>query len=490
MSRLIHERFLLQTEEAARLFFEYAADQPIIDFHTHLPPAEIAADRRWENISQVWLNGDHYKWRQMRANGIAERFCTGDASDREKFDAFANIMPYVLRNPLYHWCHLELARYFQIDDVLLSAETADEVWERTSEVFRGGLSARSVIERSHVLALCTSDDPIDTLEHHRTVAADETFGARMLPAWRPGRVLALADPEAWNGYLDELAAVADVDIASFDDLVAALAARCEVFHEAGCRLSDHALVAGLFAPASARELGASFDRLRSGVALPVSEQEQLTTALLLELGRLYREKGWTMQLHIGALRDTNSAMHAVLGSDSGYDAMGDRPYAEPLARFLNALAAAGNLPRTILYNVNPRDTEMLVSMLACFEDGSVPGKMQLGPAWWFLDQKGGIERHLEAVSQIGSLRRFVGMVADSRSFLSFTRHEYFRRILCNRLGADMAAGLLPRDFALVGALVEDVCFRNAESFLGFELPDRRRAGGSASASALHAPALG
>ena len=489
MSRLIHERFLLQSDEAVRLYYDYAAEQPIIDYHTHLPPAEIAADRRWENLSQVWLNGDHYKWRQMRANGIAERFCTGDATDREKFDAFASTMPYLLRNPLYHWCHLELARYFQIDDLLLSAETADEVWARSSAVFLGGLSARSLIERSNVVVLCTSDDPIDSLEHHAAVAADETFGARMLPTWRPGRVLGLADPESWNRYLDELAAVAGVEIATFDDLVVALTVRRDVFHQAGCRLSDHALATGLFAPASAQELTGSFHRLRSGAALPVAERDQLTTALLLELGRLYSEKAWTMQLHIGALRDTNSAMFTALGPDTGYDAMGDRPYAEPLAKFLNALSSAGDLPRTILYNVNPRDTEMLASMLACFEDGSVPGKMQLGPAWWFLDQKDGIERQLEALSQIGSLRRFVGMVADSRSFLSFTRHEYFRRILCNLLGADMAAGLLPRDFDLVGALVEDVCFRNAERFFGFELPDRRGEAASASTSALHASAL-
>jgi glucuronate isomerase len=484
MSRLIHDEFLLQSDEAVRLYHDYAAAQPIIDYHTHLPPAEIAADRRWENISQVWLNGDHYKWRQMRANGIAERFCTGDASDREKFDAFAGVLPYLLRNPLYHWCHLELARYFQIDDVLLSANTADEVWQRSSAVFRNGLSARSLIESSNVLVLCTSDDPIDSLAHHRSVAADETFVARMLPTWRPDRVLALADPPTWNGYVDELGAVAGVEIARFDDLVAALTVRRDAFHAAGCRLSDHGLAAALFSPAPAREVRASFDRLRSGTALPAAERDQLTTALLLELGRLYGETGWTMQLHLGARRDTNSVMFAALGSDSGYDAMGDRTYAEPLIRFLDALHSAGSLPRTILYNVNPRDTEMLASLLACFEDGSVPGKMQLGPAWWFLDQKDGIERQLEALSQIGSLRRFVGMVADSRSFLSFTRHEYFRRILCNLLGADMAAGLLPRDFDLVGALVEDVCFRNAESFFGFELPARGVEAGSASAASL------
>lgn len=488
MSALIHDRFLLQSDEADRLYHDYAARQPILDYHTHLPPEEIAADRRWDNISQVWLNGDHYKWRQMRANGISERFCTGNATDREKFDAFAGILPYLLRNPLYHWCHLELARYFGIDDLLLSAKTAPEVWERTSAALRGGLSVRSLIERSNVVAVCTSDDPIDSLEHHATVAADTAFAARMLPTWRPSRVLAFGETATWNAYVDRLEAVAGMDIGRFDDLVAALAARVRVFHQAGCRLADQALAVALFAPASAHEIAASFDRLRAGKPLSNAECDQLTTALLLELGRLYSEQGWTMQVRIGAMRNTNDAMFALLGPDSGYDAMGDRTYAEPLARFLNALYAAGNLPRTILYNVNPRDTEMLASLLACFEDGSVPGKMQLGPAWWFLDQKDGMERQLEALSQIGSLRRFVGMVADSRSFLSFTRHEYFRRILCNLLGNDMAAGLLPRDFELVGALVEDVCFRNAESFFGFDLPGRGDPA-SKEAPALHAPAL-
>lgn len=487
MSRLIHERFLLQSEEAFRLYQEHAANLPIIDYHTHLPPAEIAADRGWENISQVWLNGDHYKWRQMRTNGVAERFCTGDASDREKFDAFAGILPYLLRNPLYHWCHLELARYFGIDDLLLSATTADEVWERTSEVFRRGLSPRALIEKSNVLALCTSDDPADSLVHHRALAADDTFAPRVLPAWRPGRLLALAEPSSWNVYLDELGSAADVEIASFDDLLAALRVRRDVFHQAGCRLSDHALVAALFAPAAPREVRAGFDRLRSGKVLSPDDHDRLMTALLLELGALYAEKGWTMQLHIGALRDNNRARFAALGADSGFDSIGDRTYAEPLVRFLDALDSAGNLPRTILFNLNPRDNEMLASMLGCFDDGSVAGKMQLGPAWWFLDQRDGIERQLEAISQLGSLRRFVGMVADSRSFLSFTRHEYFRRVLCNRLGAEMAAGLLPRDFDLVGALVEDVCFRNAERFFGFELPSRRGAATSATVSGEEAP---
>lgn len=476
MSRLIHDRFLLQSDEAARLYFDYAAGLPIIDFHTHLPPAQIAADVRWENISQVWLNGDHYKWRQMRTNGVAERYCTGDATDREKFDAFAGIVPYLLRNPLYHWCHLELARYFEIDDLLLSPRTADAVWERTSEMLQDGLSARRLIEMSNVLAVCTTDDPADTLEHHRSVAADPSFEPRMYPTWRPGRLLALAEPQAWNHYLDQLGEIADLEIGTYQALVAALTVRVDAFHAAGCRLSDHALADWLHAPAPQGQIAAVFDRIRSGQVLSATERHQLTTALLLDMGRLYSRSGWTMQLHIGALRDTNSAMFARLGPDSGFDAMGDGLYADQLARLLDALNSAGTLPRTILYNVNPRDNEMLASLLACFEDGSMPGKVQLGAAWWFLDQKDGIERQLEAVSQIGSLRRFVGMVADSRSFLSFTRHEYFRRVLCNVLGADMAAGLLPRDFDLVGALVEDVSCRNAATYFGFDLPARGAAG--------------
>ncbi len=301
------------------------------------------------------------------------------------------------------------------------------------------------------------------------VAADETFNVRVFPTWRLGRILTFADPESWNDYVDRLAAVADVEIGSYDDLIEALTARHDFFHRAGCRLSDYGLATCVFTPASDREIRAVFDRVRSGTVLSGVECYQLATALLLEMGRLNSEKGWTSQLHIGAQRNNNSAMFAELGPDSGFDSIGDRRYAEPLARYLDTLSSAGTLPRTILYNNNPRDTEMLATMLGNFQDGSVPGKMQLGSAWWFLDQKDGIERQLEAISQMGSLRRFVGMVADSRSFLSFSRHEYFRRILCNVLGTDMAAGTLPRDFDLVGSLVEDVCFRNAAAFFGFEL---------------------
>jgi glucuronate isomerase len=325
----------------------------------------------------------------MRTNGIAERFCTGDATDREKFDAFAGIVPYLLRNPLYHWCHLELARYFQIDDLLLSAETADAVWERSLAVFQSGISARSLIETSNVLAVCTTDDPIDSLEHHAAAAADETFNARVFPTWRPDRALALADPTSWNSYVDQLAATADVEIASYDDLIVALTARHDFFHRAGCRISDHALATCLFSPTGEREVRTLFDRARSGAMLSPTECDQLTTALLLELGRMNSEQGWTMQLHIGALRNNNSAMHAELGSDCGFDSIGDRRYAEPLAGFLDALDTAGTLPRIILYNIHPQDNEMLATMLGNFQDGSVPGKLQLGSAWWFLDRRTG-----------------------------------------------------------------------------------------------------
>jgi glucuronate isomerase len=470
MSHFIHDDFLLQSDEAVRLYHDYAEQLPIIDYHTHLPPADVAEDRSWENISQVWLDGDHYKWRQMRANGVPERFCTGDASDRDKFDRFAQIMPYLLRNPLYHWCHLELARYFAIEDVLLSAETADEIWDRTKAALESGISARSLMAQSKVQVVCTTDDPVDSLEFHAAVRDDASFEARMLPTWRPDRALAIAAPEAFNPYLDELAIVAEVEIVRYEDLITALRRRHDHFHGAGCRLSDRGLSTCYFAPASDSQIRSIFDKARAGGQVSAAEDEQFKTALLLDLGRMDAEKDWICQLHIGALRDTNTARFAQLGPDTGFDSIGDERYAEPLSRSLDALSSEGALPKTILYNVHPRDTEMLASMLGSFEDGSVPGKVQLGAAWWFLDQKDGIERHLEAISLIGALSRFVGMVTDSRSFLSFARHEYFRRLLCNLLGGDMAAGLVPGDFDLVGRVVEKVCYRNAASYFGFDLP--------------------
>lgn len=463
MSSLIHDDFLLECSEASRLYHEFAEELPIIDFHCHLDPKEIAENKRWGNITQIWLDGDHYKWRAMRSNGIAERFCTGDASDREKFDAFAATMPYLLRNPLYHWSHLELARYFGIDDVLLSPDTADEIWERTSAVFAKGLAAKDLMAKSRVEVVCTTDDPVDTLEHHQAVSSDPSSDVAMLPTWRPDQCLAVNDVAQWNAYIDRLSGAAKRNITDYDDCISALRKQHDVFQAMGCRLSDRGLDVFSYTEVSDAEARRLFSRARRGESLTDSEACALRSALLLELGRMDAEKGWTMQMHIGALRFNNSRNAGVLG----YDSIDDRGYAAPLARFLDALDRENKLPKTILYNLNPRDNEMMATMIGNFQDGATAGKIQLGSGWWFMDQKDGMERQMEALSQMGLLRRFVGMVTDSRSFLSYTRHEYFRRVLCNLLGSDMKKGLIPRDFSLVGAAVSDISYHNAAQYFGF-----------------------
>jgi glucuronate isomerase len=468
MEKFINENFMLQSDEAVRLYHEFAADMPIIDYHCHLLPEEVAQDKTWENLSQVWLNGDHYKWRQMRTNGVDERFCTGDASDREKFDKFAEVMPYLLRNPLYHWSHLELARYFDIDDCVLSPETADDIWDRTKAKLGNGISARQLMLDSKVKVVCTTDDPADSLTHHLAVKADG-FKVQMLPAFRPDQAMAVEDATAFNGYLEQLGAAADVDINSYEALIDALRKRHDFFHEMGCRISDHGLNTCWFQPATESEIAAIFDKVRAGKQVTVEEDEQFKTAMLLEFGRMDAEKGWTKQLHLGALRNANTRMLNQLGDNTGFDSIGDWSYAGPLSRYLDALNSENALPKTILYNLNPNDNEMLATMLGNFQDGSVAGKMQLGSGWWFLDQKDGMERQIEALSQLGSLSRFVGMLTDSRSFLSYTRHEYFRRILCNILGRDMAEGAVPYDFELVGRMVRDICYNNAADYFGFDV---------------------
>ncbi len=465
MMPFIHKDFLLESDEASRLYHEVAAALPIIDFHCHLPPDEVAANKRWENLTQVWLDGDHYKWRAMRSNGIGEHFCTGDASDREKFDAFAATMPYLLRNPLYHWAHLELARYFGIDDLLLSPETADEVWERTCEVFHTGLEVKDLMASSKVELVCTTDDPADSLEHHRAVAEDPSLAVRMLPTWRPDECMAVESPERFNAYLERLATAAQWRISDYDDLIGSLHKRHDYFHDMGCRLSDHGLDVFTFTDTSEAATRKIFARVRCGETISAAEACSFRSTMLLEFGRMDAAKDWTQQLHIGALRFNNSRMDGVLG----YDSIGDRNYAEPLARYLDTLDREGHLPKTILYNLNPRDNEMIATMIGNFQDGINAGKIQKGSGWWFLDQKDGMERQLEALSQLGLLRRFVGMVTDSRSFLSYTRHEYFRRVLCNLLGNDMKKGLLPRSSNLVGATVSDICYHNPANFFGFAL---------------------
>jgi glucuronate isomerase len=467
--RFIHEDFMLGTRRAVELYHGFASDMPIIDYHSHVPPGEIASDRRWDNIAQIWLGGDHYKWRAMRSNGVPERCCTGDAPDREKFDRWAETLPKLLRNPLYHWTHLELARYFDIDDRLLGPDTAGAIWAECNARIRDpGFSCRRLIEKSNVKVVCTTDDPADSLEHHLALAADKRFRALVLPAWRPDKGLAIESPADFNRWLDRLSAASDVDIRSFADYRKALRARHDFFHSAGCRLSDHGLETVCSVNFREKDVARILAAARGGNAPGADDAAVFKSAMLYEFAVMDAEKGWTQQFHLGVLRNNNSRMFAAVGPDTGFDSIGDFEIARPLARLLDRLDGEGKLAKTILYNANPRDNEMLASMLGNFQDGTIPGKIQLGSAWWFLDQKDGMERHLEALSQLGLLARFVGMLTDSRSFLSYSRHEYFRRILCNLLGRDMAAGLIPNDIELVGGMVRDICCNNAERYFGFQ----------------------
>ncbi len=463
--KFIHDDFLLENAFARRLYHDYAEHQPIVDYHCHLNPKEIRDNISWENITQVWLYGDHYKWRTMRSNGISEDFCTGDKSDREKFQKFAETMPYLLRNPMYHWSHLELARYFGVDDTLLSGETAEEIWNRTGDVLKGGLSARKLMTDSKVVVSCTTDDPIDSLEHHKALK-EEGFEVKILPAWRPDKSMAV-EKDFWNSYIDQLAEAADRTIGSYGDLIEALRIRHQYFHDAGCRLSDHGLDTVYASDFTDAEITAIFNKARSGADVTPEEADTFKTAMMLEFGRMDAEKGWTKQLHIGALRSNNSRLFAKLGPDTGFDSIDDQNYARPLASYMDRLDRENRLPKMIIYNLNPRDNEVIATMLGNFQDGSVAGKIQMGSGWWFLDQKDGMERQMEALSQLGLLSRFVGMLTDSRSFLSYTRHEYFRRVLCNILGKDMEKGLIPMDFNLVGSMVENICFKNADTYFGF-----------------------
>ncbi len=467
--RFIHEDFLLQTKSARTLYHDYARDLPIIDYHCHLPVRQVAEDHRFRNMAEVWLAGDHYKWRAMRANGAPERFCTGDASDWEKFLKWAETVPATLGNPLYHWTHLELNRPFGIGDRLLNAETAREIWERCNALLaQPDFSARGIMRQMNVALVCTTDDPTDSLEHHKAIAADRSFKIKVLPTWRPDRGMAVESPQTFNAWVDKLAAAADVEVRDFDSYLAALRKRHEEFHRAGCRLSDHGLETAYADDYTDAEVRALFDKLRSGHGLTPAEAGQFKSAMLIEFGLMDAGKGWTQQFHFGALRNTNSRMFEQLGPDTGFDSVGDLPIARPLARMLDRLDRQGKLARTILYNLNPADNAVLATMIGNFQ-GGVAGKMQYGSGWWFLDQKDGMERQMRALANFGLLSRFVGMITDSRSFLSYTRHEYFRRVLCNLLGRDMEEGALPRDFALVGGMVRDISYNNAKGYFGFDL---------------------
>lgn len=461
----IHDDFLLATKTARRLYHDFAAPQPILDYHNHLPPADIANDRRFANLFEIWLEGDHYKWRAMRGNGVAERYCTGDAEPWEKFLAFARTVPHTLRNPLYHWTHLELKRYFGID-TLLDESTAKAIWDRANEQLQSAeLSARGILKKFRVTALCTTDDPVDDLAHHRA-AADSGFGVKVLPTFRPDKALNVHDPEAFNAWTGRLAAAADRDIEGFGDFKEAIRARHDYFHRIGGRLSDHGLerCPAVFAEGSvASEI---FDKARAGKPVSADEREAFAGHMMLFFGELDAEKGWTKQLHLGAMRNNNRRLFERIGPDIGCDSIGDYPQARALSAYLGRLDADGALPKTILYNNNPNDNFIFATMIGNFQDGEIPGKVQFGGGWWFLDQKEGMEWQMNALSNCGLLSRFVGMLTDSRSFMSFPRHEYFRRTLCNLIGRDVEDGLIPNDDALLGPMIENICHGNAENFLG------------------------
>ena len=467
----IHAEFLLETKRARALYHDFAEPLPILDFHGHLPPRDLAEDRRFEDLTAIWLAGDHYKWRAMRAAGVDERFITGDAPAWEKFRKWAETVPKTLRNPLYHWTHLELARVFGIG-LSLGLPTARAIWdEANAKLAAGDLTARGILRRMNVAVVCTTDDPADDLGHHRALRDVRDLPFRVFPTFRPDKALAIDDPGSYSRYIDRLAQAAEVEIRTYDDLLTALRKRHDYFHGLGCRLSDHGLETIFADDYTDREVREAFAAARGGKAVAPVLVSQLNSALLHELAVMDWEKGWVQQYHLGALRNTNTRGRRALGPDAGFDSIGDFELARPLARFLDSLDAEGKLARTVLYNLNPGDTEVLASMAGNFQDGRIPGKIQCGPAWWFLDQADGMTRHLEALSSLGLLSQFIGMTTDSRSFLSFPRHEYFRRLLCNILGGEMERGLLPDDLALVGGLVRDVCYFNAERYFRLPGPD-------------------
>jgi glucuronate isomerase len=468
----ITENFLLQNDQAVELYHGFARHLPIIDYHCHLPPAQVAEDRRFENLTQIWLAGDHYKWRAMRAAGVPEHFCTGSAPDREKFQRWAETVPQTLRNPLYHWTHLELKRPLEISDRLLNPDSAEGIWLACNEkLAQPAFSARGIMQQMNVVLVCTTDDPIDSLEHHKTIAADPSFSVRVLPTFRPDRAMAVENPTAFNAWVDRLAARSGVEIGDcFDRFFEALRQRHNAFHAVGCRLSDHGLDTFYAEDYALADVAAAFQAVRGGRTLSAEATLKFKSAVLHELALMNAEKGWVQQFHFGAIRNNNTRMFEALGPDTGFDSIGDSCVARPMARFFDRLNQNGRLAKTIVYNLNPVHNEMVAAMLGNFQDGQTPGKMQFGAAWWFLDQKDGIERQLNVLSNFGLLSQFVGMLTDSRSLLSYTRHEYFRRILCNLLGAEMASGLLPDDTQLVGRMVGDICYGNAAGYFGFDLP--------------------
>ncbi|MCC8173530.1 MAG: glucuronate isomerase, partial [Odoribacter sp.] len=462
------ENFLLQTKTAEKLYHEHAAKMPIIDYHCHLNPEYIARNHQFDNLSKIWLEGDHYKWRAMRTNGVDEKYCTGkDTSDWEKFEKWAETVPYTMRNPLYHWTHLELKTTFGVNK-LLNPSTAREIYDECTEKLRTpDYACRGLMLKYNVEVVCTTDDPIDSLEHH-IKANKDNFGVKVLPTWRPDKAMAVEVPANFREYVEKLAEVSGVTISKFNDLLTALRKRYDFFAEIGCRLSDHGIEEFYAEDYTQAEIEAIFDKVYGGKELTHEEILKFKTAMMVEFAVMDWEKGWTQQFHYGAIRNNSTRLFKQLGPDTGFDSIGDFTVAKAMSKFLDKLDIMDKLTKTIIYNLNPRDNELIATMIGNFQDGTIPGKIQFGSGWWFLDQKDGMEKQMNTLSLLGLLSRFVGMLTDSRSFLSYPRHEYFRRTLCNLLGNDVENGLLPAsEVEFIGKVVEDICYNNAKNYFNF-----------------------
>ncbi|GAB1359156.1 glucuronate isomerase [Porphyromonadaceae bacterium] len=467
MKPFMDEDFLLESDTARLLYHEHAEKCPIIDYHCHLSPEAIASDRRFDNLGQIWLEGDHYKWRAMRANGVSEEYCTGNRSDYEKFEAFAATVPYTMRNPLYHWTHLELKTAFGVSTIL-KPETAKEIYDEcTAKLGTPEYSARNLMKKYRVETVCTTDDPIDSLAHHQALR-DEVFEIKVLPTWRPDKAMSIENPSLYGLYLSKLEETSGMSIGSYSQLIEALRKRHDFFASVGCRLSDHGIEQFYAEEYTQSEIDAIFEKVRQGKIPSLEEEKKFKSAILYDLALMDHDKGWTQQFHYGVLRNNNSRQFKLLGADTGFDSIGQFDTARAMKRFFDRLDSSNQLTKTILYNINPADNEMIATMIGNFQDGQIAGKMQFGSGWWFLDQEMGMISQMNTLSVLGLLSRFVGMLTDSRSFLSYPRHEYFRRILCNLIGNDVERGALPSsEMPFIGKMVEGICYNNAKTFFNF-----------------------
>jgi len=467
-SVFIHEHFLLNNETARRLYHETASGMPIIDYHNHLPPEDIMSDRQYQNLTELWLEGDHYKWRAMRTCGVDEELITGSASDKAKFMAWAETVPKTVKNPLYHWTHLELADPFGITTRLLNGDTAQAIWDECNEMLQDpSFSARSLLKRRRVEVVATTDDPAGPLENHKAYQTESQKDFNMVPTFRPDKGMNVRDSKAFNRWIEDLSEQADIDILTSSDLFDALQKRHDDFHKLGCRASDHGVSEPFSNTFTKNDIERIFQKAIMGEHITSGDERIFKSAFLYFCGLMNAEKGWVYQLHIGSIRNNNTRLYKKLGPDSGFDSIGDAEMARPLARLLDRLDAEGKLPKTVLYNINPCDNELMATMAGNFQDGTIAGKVQHGPPWWFLDQKNGIENQVESLSNMGILSEFIGMTTDSRSFLSFSRHDYFRRILCNIIGTDVEQGLIPNDMEMIKKLIEKICHTNARRYFNY-----------------------